>query len=229
MYACDTLFRYMEHLTGKNMPNISVGKAYPSETVRPDDDLEKILNLIWDIKPNQNYYAEVEVVPDSTAQKLHLITIGDSYFWNIAYTMPMDSLFESYPYWYYYNTVYYDPPHNNVKQLNMVDELNRADVVMILLTANHLYDLFGGFLNRVINTFNPSNEVMESILADIISQIENDSLWLQKVEQRAMEKGQTLEETKRTVALYVYKTNPDKYLSRIEAKALKNTHEAKKE
>lgn len=222
MYACDTLFRYMEHLTGKNMPNISVGKAYPSETIRPDDDLEKILNLIWTIKPNQNYYAEVNIVPDSTAQRLHLITIGDSYFWNIAYTMPMDSLFESYPYWYYYNTVYYDPPHNNVKQLNMVDEINKADAVMILLTTNHLYDLFGGFLNRVINTFNPSDEVMETILADIISQIENNGPWLQQVEQRAKERGITLEEMKRATALYVYKANPDKYLSRIEAKALQD-------
>lgn len=221
MHASDTLIRYMEHLTGKNMPNISVGKAYPSETVRPDDDLEKILNLIWTIKPNQNYYAEVNVVPDSTAQRLHLITIGDSYFWNIAYTMPMDSLFESYPYWYYYNTVYYDPPHNNVKQLNMVDEINKADAVMILLTTNHLYDLFGGFLNRVIKTFNPSDEVMETILADIISQIENNDPWLQQVEQRAKERGITLEEMKRATALYVYKANPDKYLSRIEAKALK--------
>ena len=229
MHAADTLIRYIEHLTGKNMPNVSIGPTYPSETRKPDNDLEEIMNLVWPIKPNQNYYAKVNVVPDSTAQRLRLITIGDSFFWNIAYTMPMDSLFESYPYWYYYNTVYYDPPHSNVKQLNMVDEINKADAVMILLTTNHLYDIFGAFFHRVINTFNPSKEVMEDILADIIGQIENDSLWLQKVEQRAMERGKTLEETKRAVALYVYKSSPDKYLSRFEAKTLKNAHETGKE
>lgn len=214
MHACDTLFRYMEHLTGKNMPNITIGQAYPSKTISPDDDLERILNLIWTIKPNQNYCADVEVVPDSTAQRLNLITIGDSFFWNIAHTMPMDKLFERYPYWYYYNTIYYDSEHKNVKEVNMVKELNRADVVMILLTANHLYDFFGGFLNRVITCFaQPDPETLERILEGIMQKMDANSVWLQSLQEQAAQKGQTLDEVKRANALYVFKQNPEKYLT----------------
>lgn len=214
MHVSDTLIRYLEWLTGKNMLNISVGPAYPSEAVKPDNDLENIMNLVWSIKPNQNYYAQVKVVPDSTAKPLNLITIGDSYFWNIAYTLPMDELFESYPYWYYYNTVYYDPNHDNVKQLNMVEELDRADVVMIILTTYHLYSIFDSFLNRVITCFSePDPETLNRIVEGIMRKMETDSIWYQSLVEKAERKGMSLDEVMRSDALYVFRSDPEKFLS----------------
>ena len=198
-----------------NMPNISVGPMYSSETRKPDGDLEGIMNLIWEIKPNQNYYADVTVIPDSTAQRLNLITIGDSFFWNIAYTMPMDELFESHPYWYYFSTVYYDPKHKNVKQLDLMTELDHADVVMILLTNNHLYDIFGGFFNKVLTCFSdPDPDTLNNILEDIMKKMDANSDWLAKIKEKAERKGISLEEMKRADAIYLFRQNPDKYISK---------------
>lgn len=215
-HASDTIIQYMEWLTGKNMPNVKVGATRPGETVAPDNDLEKLLNLMWPIKPNQNYYAKVEAVPDSTAQKLRLVTIGDSFFWNLTQTMPMDELFESHPYWYYFNTVYFDPQYHNVKEISIIEELDRTDVVMILFTATHLYTISNNFLDRVLFCFTkPNPETLECILEDIMQKMDANSVWLQSLEEQAEQRGQTLDEVKRANALYVYRQNPEKFLSRI--------------
>lgn len=213
MHVADTLIRYMEWLSGKNMPNIEVGPMYPSEPVRPDNDLEKIMNLVWPIKPNQNYYAKVDIVPDSTAQRLKLISIGDSYFWNLSYTMPMDSLFSSHPYWYYFSTVYFDPDHNNVKQLNLVKEVDSADLIMIILTSNHLYNINQGFLSRLQKALsNPYPEVVE----DILHKMEANDDWYQSLKEKAERQGKTLDEVMRDDALYLIKKDPEKYLGKAE-------------
>lgn len=209
-HASDTLIRYMEWLSGKNMPNIQVGPMYPSEPVKPDDDLERIMNLVWPIKPNQNYYADVSVIPDSTAQRLKLISVGDSFFWNLSYVMPLDSIFCSHPYWYYFSTVYFDPKHDNVKQLNLVEEVDGADLVMIILTASHLYNFNQGFLSRLDQALsNPYPEAVDVI----IHKMEADSVWYQSLKEKAERKGKTLDEVMREDALYLIRSNPEKYRS----------------
>lgn len=212
MHVSDSLIRYLEKLTGKNMPNISVGPAYPSVTEKPDDDLEKIMNLAWRIRPNQNYSAKVELLPDPTAERLNLITIGDSYFWNIAYNTPLDELFESHPYWYYFSTVYYDANHDHVKQLNLKNELEQADAVMIMLTTYHLYDIFGGFLDKVIACYPAPDETYDSAVDAIMRKMELDSVWYQRLKDKAERKGKTLAEVMREDALYLIKLHPEKYL-----------------
>ena len=213
MHVADTLIRYMEWLSGKNMPNIEVGAMYPSEPIRPDNDLEKIMNLVGPIKPNQNYYAKVDIVPDSTAQRLKLISIGDSYFWNFSYTLPMDSLFSSHPYWYYFSTVYFDPEHNNVKQLNLVKEVDSADLVMIILTSNHLYNFNQGFLSSMEKALsNPYPEIVE----DILLKMEANDEWYQSLKEKAERQGKSLDAVMREDAVYLIKSDPEKYLSRTE-------------
>ncbi len=208
MHVSDTLIRYMEKLTGKNMLNIQVDSMYSSEPIKPDNDLEKTMNLIWPIQPNQNYYAKVNVIPDSTAWRPRLIAVGDSFFWNICYTLPMDRIFNSYSYWYYFNTVYFDPRHDNVKQLNIVEEVDNADFVLIILTTNHLYNFNQGFLTRLDQAFsNPYPEAVETI----IHKMEADSVWYQSLKEKAERKGKTLDEVMREDALYLIKSNPEKY------------------
>lgn len=213
-HASDSIIRYMEHLTGINAPNIKIGPAYPDDTRNPDDDLEQNLNLAWGMVPaEQNYYADIEVVPDSTASRLRLITMGDSFFWNMCYTLPMDDIFETYYYWYYFNTIFYDPNHNNVSQINLMEELDRADVVMISLSATQLYDINHGLLSQALarlSSTNPSR--FDDILLSIKRQMETNEEWYESLKQKAAQKGKTLEDVMDEDARYVYGQNPEKYL-----------------
>ena len=87
---------------------------------------------------------------------------------------------------------------------------------MILLTATHLYTISNNFLDRVLFCFTkPNPETLERILEDIMQKMDANSVWLQSLEEQAEQKGQTLDEVKRANALYVYRQNPEKFLSRI--------------
>lgn len=215
IHASDSIIRYMEHLTGKNMPNLRIGPMFPGETRNPDDDLEQNINLLWKIRPvEQNYYAQVEIEPDSTAQRLNLINIGDSFFWNMCYMLPMDDLFDSYHYWYYFNTIYYDKEHTHVSQLNLVKELEQADVVMILLSANQLYDINHGFLSQALlqlSSKNPDN--LDEILNGIKQAMEANEQWFASLKEKAENQGKTLEQVMDEDARYLFDQNPEKYIN----------------
>jgi len=215
VHASDSIFRYMEHLTGKNMPDMKIGPMYTDAPRNPDADLERNLNLASRIMPTeQYYYADVEVLSDSTATKLNLITMGDSFFWNMCYSLPMDSLFERHPYWYYFSTIFYDPQHTHVSQINLVDELDHADVLMISLSATQLYDINHGLLSQALvklSSKNPSQ--LDAILHSIKRQMEANDEWYESLKQKAAQKGKLLEEVMDEDALYVYNQNPEKYFT----------------
>lgn len=213
VHASDTLVRYMEQLTGKNMPNIQIGHAYHHEAFAPDDDLERSMNLMWKIKPNLHSYAPVSLVPDSTAKKLNLIAIGDSFFWNLCYTLPMDQIFNSYVYWYYFSSVFYDPDHTNVSQIDLLEELDKADVVMITLSATQLYDINHDFLSQALFNLSSDPENLDAILESIKQNMRNTPEWYEGLKQKAEQQGRTLEEVMDEDARYVFNQNPEKYLN----------------
>ena len=214
IHAADSVIRYMEQLTGKNMPNLKIGPMYPDETVYPDGDLEQSMNLLWGIRPPfQNYYAKVETDADSTAQKLNLLTIGDSFFKNWNYTLPMKDVFNAYPYYFYYSTVYFDPDHSHVSQVNLMEELDRADIVMLSYSATQLYEINRGFLSQALlqlSAKHPSN--LDEILKDIKQTMESNEPWFALLKEKAEKQGKPLEQVMDEDARYVFYQNPEKYV-----------------
>ena len=212
-HASDSIIRYMEHLSGKNFPNIEVGMTYLADTRKPDNDMEKLLNLSFPIDNNQNYYADIKVVPDTSAQKAKMIVMGDSFFWNMAYTRPMNDIFDYYHYWYYFNTIYYDSKHNNVSEINLVKELKDADIVMISLSATQLYDINHGFISQAFVNLSLDNpEVIDGILTKIKERIKNDENWYNSIKKKAKEKGISVEESLHQDAMYILNLEPEKYI-----------------
>lgn len=212
-HTSDTIIRYMEHLSGKNFPNVEVGATYLAETRKPDNDMEKLLNLAFPINNNKNHYADIKVTSDTSAQKAKMIVMGDSFFWNMAYTLPMNDIFEYYHYWYYFNTIYYDSEHNNVSEINLVEELKDADIVMISLSATQLYDINHGFISQAFVNLSLDNpEVIDEILTGIKNRIKNDENWYNSIINKAKEKGISVEEALHEDALYILNSEPEKYI-----------------
>ena len=209
----DEFLRYMEQLTGKNMLNIQIGPLFEAETMFPDNDLEKSMNLIWNIKPNTNIYANSAVIPDSTAQQLSLLTVGDSFFWNFGYTVPMDQLFKTYHHWYYFNLVFYDPDHTSVSQIDLLDEFGNTDVVMLCFSASKLYVINGGFLSRaLIELTLDTPGAIDNILNDIKRDMETNEAWYESLKQKANAQGKSLEQVIQEDAIYLINQYPERYL-----------------
>ena len=213
VYAADTLLRYLEQLTGNNLPDIQIGTPYQAETVFPDNDLEKSMNLIWKIKPNKNHYVSTAILPDSTAQQLSLLTIGDSFFWNFGYTVPMDKIFRTYHHWYYFNSVFYDPDHTLVSQVDLREEFRNTDVVMLCYNAAKLYDINCGFLSRALMELSFDNsESFSGVIDNIKKLMESNEVWYESLKQKAIDRGVTLDQVMQEDAYFIVNQNPEKYL-----------------
>ena len=153
-HSADSLVRYMEDLADINISNICLGPDF-QRTVLADRDLESLMNLIWPLKkqPNRLSYAYPE--EDSTAVHPTLITIGDSFYWNILNLTPIGTVFDRVPYWYYYSTAYFnngdgDAPRK-VKDLDVLQEVIDADFVMLSYSTVALYQMSNGFSEQLLD------------------------------------------------------------------------------
>lgn len=153
IYATDTLIRYMEHLSDSNMVNITTGGIF-QRTLKPDADLESLMNLIWPIQKRPNMLATATYDFDTTAWRPRLITIGDSFYWNILNFTPVWDVFESVPYWYYFSTAYFDDDDlkvtHKISDLDVLQEVIDADFVMLSYSTVALYKMSNGFSEALL-------------------------------------------------------------------------------
>lgn len=153
IHSADTLIRYMEHLSDSNMVNITIGDVY-QRTLKPDDDLESLMNLIWPIQKTPNFLTTAVYDFDTTAWRPKLITVGDSFYWNILSYTPVWDVFDGVPFWYYFSTVYFDCDDlletRNINDLDVLQEVIDADFVMLSYSTVSLYKMSNGFSERLL-------------------------------------------------------------------------------
>ena len=153
IYATDTLIRYMEHLSDSNMVNIITSNIF-QRTLKPDADLESLMNLIWPIQKSPNMLATATYDFDTTAWRPRLITVGDSFYWNILNFTPLWDVFESVPYWYYFSTAYFDDDDlkvtHRISDLDVLQEVIDADFVMLSYSTVALYKMSNGFSEALL-------------------------------------------------------------------------------
>ena len=161
-HATDTLVRYMENLAGINMMNILLDKDF-QRTLKPDADLESLLNLIWPVKKQPNRLSFAYPDYDTTAVRPTLITIGDSFYWNILNFIPVWDLFEKVPYWYYFSTAFFDDDDlkvtHKIGELDVLQEVIDADFVMLSYSTGTLYEMSNGFSETLLRKIRQKQEL----------------------------------------------------------------------
>lgn len=170
--AFDTIMRYVEHESGMNLRNIQIGDVHPGETVTPDNDLENLLNLFRPIQPNQNYYADTQVILDSTASKPEFILIGDSYFWNWTKSVPLGSIFSQYYYWYYNSTVHFNPRGTHTSELDILKEILNVKIIDLSYSPVQLYVFSNGFLPKALLYLTHEDAEIEAKIEEIASTLD---------------------------------------------------------
>ena len=174
-HAFDTMLRYVEHASHRKLLHYTIGEKYVSEAKNPDADLEAILNLTRPIKPNANYYADVKVIPDSTASYPTFLVIGDSYFWNISGSVPLGNIFRRYQFWYYNSTVYFNDQHHHTSQVNFLDEILNAKIIDLSYSPRQLYIFSNNFLPKALLYLTHEDREIDSTLNALALTIEKES------------------------------------------------------
>ena len=176
-YAFDSVMRYMQTF-GPPIHPVTLGTPYYAPTREPDNDLYHLLNIMAPVPADSNLYVDVTLTGTPPGRNPSLVVIGDSFFWNILYNFPIQELFSDFRYWYYFSTIYYDPTHDKVADIDLVDELLRTDYVMLSYCTVQLYDCGNGFINRALLElcYDPDEiqAVRDSIAADTTSTLTID-------------------------------------------------------
>ena len=185
-YAFDSVMRYMQTF-GPPIHPVTLGTPYYAPTREPDNDLYHLLNIMTPVPADSNLYVDVTLTGTAPGRNPSLVVIGDSFFWNILYNFPIQELFSDFRYWYYFSTIYYDPTHDKVADIDLVDELLRTDYVMLSYCTVQLYDCGNGFINRALLElcYDPGEiqAVRDSIAADTTSTLTIDQRIDQNLEQ----------------------------------------------
>lgn len=192
-YVADSIIRYMEKLGGMNIRNIRIGKPEIGKTRKPDDDLESLMNLMRPLRRNYNQYATVYTDADTTATKPKIIVIGDSFYWNIVNQLPMDSIYRSFPYWYYNSTVYFDELHHSTKDVDIIEELLTADYVILSYCSAQQYEMSNGFTERALMEICYDSTEIRQKKSELRKAVDNDKQWYNSLVERADENQMPLE------------------------------------
>ena len=208
MYVADSLIRSMEVLGDVNIQNFTIGEKYV-KTKEPDNDLEEWLNLMRPLKGTLNYYAKTQVVEDPTAVKPKLITIGDSFYWNILNHTPFKRVFDGITYWYYFSTNYFDGPDANVANIDLLKKVTEADFIMLAYSTPQQYELGNGFPERFLIEWCYDEEEIEPLKLKTKERIRNDKAWMASITERAENKSLPVDSVLNRETSYFIKKRPD--------------------
>ena len=163
-HAFDTTLRYVESKSGINLRNYTIGEKYTAPAKHPDTDLEDVLNLMRPIRPNTLYYADAQIVKDSTAAYPIFIIIGDSFFWNISGSVPLGSIFKKFYYWYYNSTINFDSRYTHTNQVDILEEILNAGIIEIAYSPRQLYLFSNNFLPKALLYLTHEDSEIDSVL-----------------------------------------------------------------
>lgn len=214
-YAADTLICYMENLGGINMKNITLGEPYIDKVRRPDDDLEQMMNLMFRMYDVPIKKADISTDDDSTAMKPGMIWIGDSFFWNIANDVPVKKIFDTYYYWYYNSTIYFDLMYNNTSELDYVEQLLNTDYVVIGACTSQLYDMDWGFTKKALIHLCYDQSQIDAALNKIVQWMLTLPEWKDNLQEKADAQGCTIEEKAMSDAVFMLYNSPEKYFDEL--------------
>ena len=151
LLAADSLRKHIEKQTGLNLRNIIINKiSFSDSLISPDEDIAIAMNLFCKIPSLPMPYADFSWDDANHPVKPKALFIGDSYFWNLEHQGLTNNLFSDCKFWYYNHTVFPESEKiREVKKLNLIEELKKQRVIVLMATENNIQDIGWGFIEQV--------------------------------------------------------------------------------
>jgi hypothetical protein len=131
----DTLIRYLEQQLKQDLPDFSYELQWTDSSKMDETDAEDALNLMIDLRPNRFMNLQARFNYRNKYQP-NVLAIGDSFYWNFLALRSDKYLFHHHRFLYYNKEAY---PGGDVKNLNLAQEIERAEVILIVNSAFNLW------------------------------------------------------------------------------------------
>jgi len=203
--AADTMVRYLERLRNIDMPEISYDKVRMSDTMKySDNDAGDLMNLLCATRnspmpyPEFHYRSEGKHKPDA-------VIIADSYWWGFITSGISRNIFGKAQYWFYGQDIFEDEKKTGtVAAVNIHQELEKQDVVIMLVTEATWMLFPFGFTDAFLKDFKPETDADKALQVEIMmDNIRRDPKWYRAIVEKAARNRVAAEEQLRTDALYM--------------------------
>ncbi len=160
--VADTLFKFVhQNHPSFHYPSIQPSNINFSETMYlRDDDIEKGMNLLFNIPDNKMAYADVKIEGDTMNVSSDFLIIADSYYFGIEGLLRDNTKLPSGNFWYYNKQVYPASYSEQVlvEDLDYKKELEKNQVVILLSTDMNLRKFGFGFMQQFYDVYFSENE-----------------------------------------------------------------------
>ncbi|MFT4982272.1 MAG: hypothetical protein ACI9UR_002142 [Bacteroidia bacterium] len=163
-HVCDTLRGYIQHVTGKPLQKFWFDIEV-SDTARDgDNDIAVGMNLLYTPNKQRLAYPIRYFGEDPEIGKTKLLTIADSYYYGIVYSGFSDRICSFGGFWYYFKETYPSKlfRSKNVEELDILLELKKQDVLMLMMTEPQLKRLGWGSIEKLEELLYPPKTNLES-------------------------------------------------------------------
>lgn len=214
LIAADSILRYLEGICQKPFPELTISDFHKStNTAYSDDDLELSLNLLFDLPHLEMTYPEYSFSEMPKTDRTKVLTIADSYYWDMYNFKLSESGYQGGEFWYYNQLVYPASSKGHVfVDSARLQNIHKNRVVVIMSTDANLYKFPFGFDDKVLPVI---NEIVRQRpikrLQAYMQRIYHTPPWIAKLRIEAERKGLDLDSLVRENAKYsIWKEdNPD--------------------
>ena len=180
--ASHVLIDSMEQMKNKKLNEYNTDSLYFSSTpLRTDYDGGKALNLLLNLSDELYAYPDYYFGQDSSRYKPKVLTIGDSFYWNIFNAGIPKNLFANEAFWYYNNKVYPDyyfaPKYTS--DINLKEEVEQMDFLFIMVTERFLNIFDWKLIDQLYYLYTP--DYIQDPVYDYMNDIVLDAEWFNKV------------------------------------------------
>lgn len=206
----DEIVKFIEHERNIDLQDFNYDEMeFPDNLRGTDNDIEKAMNLLFDIDFYKMAYPIIKYDTTKHYAKINILMIGDSYCFNILETGILQNICNKSELWYYNRTIHPNRSNNiNVKDLDYIEELSKFDVILLLVSESNYYridlDIYKDYINKI-----NSLKISEEEVSRVIERIKNNNEWYNKVKQQAIERNISEEEMLRKSAIYTIKNRKE--------------------
>lgn len=210
--AADSLVRFLEDLRSIDLPDFIIDRYIESDTTRDGDyDAADAMNLMFRLPHARLAYPEYHFENTKEKKRISVLTIADSYYWNIFNTRIPKNVFSNEAFWYFNAMVYPDTYYEEklTSSLDILAETNKQDVIFLMVTERFLYKFDWGFIDQLYDALTPELEKDLPYLYEW--KIRHYSDWFNQVIVKARKQHRNLSDVLSGEARYVlFNENNDK-------------------
>jgi hypothetical protein len=208
----DSLMKYMERMQGAPLPKMVVDSFELTDVPRlSDDDIEKGLNLLFPFHHDNYAYPVYHFEEVKGMQKPSVLTVADSYWWNIFGQGLTVRAFNGSSFWFYNHDAYYDDnrPMKTVDSMDMQRETEKYDFIILLATEANLFGFSYKYIERMYDIYKGKGDTdlarrrFEELVKLEEGAIRNTPDWFQLVREKARKQNLPLDTMLRRDAIYV--------------------------